>query len=242
MKTLKLPRRWLLVASAVMLTAALVGCGFFPDLFALLASPDERKLEAEATADPAKPNEPTVLLLALDGVDKDLLYEMLRAGELPVLASLVFGQGDQFPHAHFEERLLSTLPSSTLAAWATVFTGKTPAEHGVAGNEYFIREQRRFAAPAPVSIVNPEPVLQTYTKGYANELLAVPTLYEQLNKRKPNQSSWVSMSQFYAGASRLLLADRTVVADAFTALLSEALTGTIADSIYAQLDEEVVDT
>lgn len=242
MKTWSTWRRWFTALVALMLTAALAIWGFFPDLFTLLATGDERELDAAATADPAGPTEPSLLLLALDGVDRDLLYEMLRGGELPRLASLIFGQGKQFPHAHFDERLLATLPSSTLAAWATVFTGKIPAEHGVSGNEYFIREQRRLAAPAPVSVVNPGPVLRTYTEGYANDLLAVPTLYEQLRERKPNLSSWVSMSQFFSGASQLLLADRTVVADAFKALLSESMTGAVADSIYAQLDEEVVDT
>ena len=242
MNTSSIWRRWLVGLFALMLAATLVVWGFFPDLFTLLATGDDRELQAETTVDPVLPNEPSLLLLAIDGVDRDLLYEMLRAGELPMLASLVFGQGKQFPHAHFEERLLSTLPSSTLAAWATVFTGKVPAEHGVAGNEYFVREQRRFAAPAPVSIINPAPVVQTYTEGYANDLLAVPTLYEQLRERKPNLSSWVSMSQFYSGASRLLLADRTVVAGAFKALLSESMSGAAADSIYAELDEEVVDT
>jgi hypothetical protein len=55
-------------------------------------------------------------------------------------------------------------------------------------------------------------------------------------------SSWVSMSQFYRGATRLLLADRTVVADAFKALLSHAVGSATPKDLYAQLDEEVIDT
>ena len=113
MNTSSIWRRWLVGLFALMLAATLVVWGFFPDLFTLLATGDDRELQAETTVDPVLPNEPSLLLLAIDGVDRDLLYEMLRAGELPMLASLVFGQGKQFPHAHFEERLLSTLPSST---------------------------------------------------------------------------------------------------------------------------------
>jgi hypothetical protein len=84
-------------------------------------------------------------------------------------------------------------------------------------------------------------VMATYTDGYANDLLEVPTIYERLAQRDPSLSMWVSMSQFHAGAHRLLLANRTIVADAFQALLS----GVFDDDhleLYRALDEEVVDT
>lgn len=234
--------RWLagLVSFVGVVTAA--GWVFFPEFFRLATTGDERKLKPDGATTPSAPSEPSLLLLALDGVDRQLLYDMLRKEELPVLASLISARGKEFPHAHFDERLIATFPSSTIAAWATLFTGVPPAEHGVSGNEFFIREERRFAAPAPVSIVNPEPVIQTYTKDYANDLLNAPTFYQQLGKRKPSSSSWVSMSQFYRGASRLLLADRTVVADAFKALLSDGIGDANPKGLYAELDEEVIDT
>lgn len=50
----KIPRRWLIGPLAVVLTAALVVWIFFPDLFELLATGDERALEVEPTADPAR--------------------------------------------------------------------------------------------------------------------------------------------------------------------------------------------
>src|SRR5947199_103653 len=77
------------------------------------------------------------------------LYQMLRAGELPHLEALL--GGEHLAHAYLDDTLLSTLPSTTMAAWVTALTGVTPAEHGVTGNEYFVRETRTFACPAPVS-------------------------------------------------------------------------------------------
>lgn len=95
MKISSIRRRWLVGSCALLLAAVLVIWGLSPDLFTLLATGDERELPAEPTADPALPNEPSLLLLAIDGVDRALLYEMLRAGELPMLASLLFAQGGQ---------------------------------------------------------------------------------------------------------------------------------------------------
>ena len=230
---------WIVAAIAVVLLAAGALLAT-TELGEMLASGDQQRLPAAASAVPASAGEPSLLLLALDGVDRALLYDMLRAGKLPALARLLHGEGGAFPHAHFDDTLLSTLPSSTIAAWATVFTGEPPARHGVPGNEFFIRETRELAAPAPVSIADPSPVLAIYTDGYANALLRAPTIYQQLRARRPDASAWVSLSQFYAGASRLLLADRTVVADAFQGLLD----GVVGDGpgLYAELDEEVVDT
>ena len=235
-------RRWPWIAGAV---TVLVGGGaaalLFTDLGELLATGDRKPLPAAAAAIPARTQEPTLLLVALDGIDRALLYAMLQKGELPGFARLLHGSGASFPHAHFDDTLLSTLPSSTLAAWATIFTGEPPSRHGVTGNEFFIRETRELAAPAPVSILDPSPVMKIYTDGYANQLLRAPTIYEQLRALKPKHSAWVSMSQFYTGASRLLLADRTVVADAFKGLL-DGVVDEDGAGVYAELDEEVVDT
>jgi predicted AlkP superfamily pyrophosphatase or phosphodiesterase len=101
---------------------------------------------------PNSPNHPAILVLAFDGVDRALLYDTLRKGEMPALAGLLGGgERGEFLHAYFDPSLLSTLPSTTMAAWVTTFTGVGPAHHGVTGNEFFIREERRLAAPAPAT-------------------------------------------------------------------------------------------
>ena len=233
--------RWLALIAGLLALVATAIVIYQPELLELLTQGEQKRLQPEARL--AEPHDGLreLLVLALDGVDRSLLYDMLRRGELPGLAALLAAEDGKFPHAHFDDTLLSTLPSSTLAAWASVFTGEPPARHGVAGNEYFVREQRVIQAPAPVSIVDATPVLEIYTDEYANKLLSVPTVYERMHEAKPDLSIWVSMSQFYAGATRLLLADRSVVADAFKALLSATADGDEL-ALYAELDEEVADT
>src|SRR5258708_30941957 len=104
----------------------------------LVLQGDHRDLRSsEARTRASSPEAPPILVLALDGISRPLLYDMLRAGKLPNLARLL--GGDHFKHAHFDDRFLSTMPSTTMAAWASMFTAVGPAAHGVTGNAYFIR-------------------------------------------------------------------------------------------------------
>jgi hypothetical protein len=222
---------------ALALALALGGCGAMQ----LMADGDARDLRRGL--EPATPTgAPTVLIIALDGVGRGLLYGMLARGELPELAGLLGGSGEGgLPHAHLDDTVLSVLPSSTLAAWASVFTGAPPAVHGVAGNEYFVREERRLAAPAPVSVSSTAPVIATYAEGYVNALIAVPTLYERLRARDPDTSVWVSMSQIHRGADRLLLPDGSVVGDVFGAFVAGLFEDDDDLSLYAQLDRNAIE-
>jgi hypothetical protein len=189
--------------------------------------------------------EPTLLLIALDGVGRAILYPMLERGELPELALMLGGADGEgsagLPHAHVDDTVLSVLPSSTLAAWSSIFTGTPPGVHGVAGNEYFIRGSRRLAAPAPVSIHSTQPVLETYSDGYVNQLLDAPTVYDRLRARDPGFTAWVSMSQIFQGADRLLLTDGSVVGDAFAAAIADAFLEDEDITFYAQLDRNAVE-
>lgn len=231
----------ILIGLGLAIVAVAAPLAWYPRLFELLMIGEERKLptpDEPAAAVRAQP----LLVIALDGVDRSLLYDMLHRGQLPELAALLGERDGHFPHAFFDDTLLSVLPSSTLAAWASVFTGVPPAHHGVAGNEFFIRETKQLAAPAPVSIQDASPVLAIYTDGYANALLRATTVYERMHERGLAVSSWVCMSQFYRGADRLLLAGRTVLADAFKAMLTGLSHEGAADGLYSEFDEEVVDT
>lgn len=217
----------------------------------LVLTDTEREIRDRKEGEPASsPRQAPILLLAFDGVGRDLLYGMLREGQLPELTDLLSGEGKNFPHAHFDETLLSTMPSSTMAGWATTITGVPPAEHGVTGNEFFIREEKRLAAPAPVSFWDPEPTIDIYTDGYLNSLLKAPTVYQRMREREPNILIWVALHQIYSGADRLLFATSTVMAHALEEGLVKttktvAKTATLQEnppdrSLFQMLDEDVV--
>lgn len=191
------------------------------------------------------PRHPPLLVLAIDGVDRTTLYELLEQGHMPHLASLIGGSERDFERAYFEPKLLSTLPSTTMAAWVTAFTGKPPSEHGVTGNELFIREKKTFGAPVPVSFSNLEPLVENLTEGYTNELLLVPTVFERMRERDPNVLIWVAMLPVHKGADLLLQSDRTAFADAAKAFMQkeviDRLTAKESRALYQALDQQVID-
>jgi predicted AlkP superfamily pyrophosphatase or phosphodiesterase len=231
--------------------AAFSGCLATVKTAQLVLTDTERSIRDRPESEPkSSPQHAPILLLAFDGLNRDLLYELLREGQLPQLTDLLAGEGKHFPHAHFDETLVSTMPSSTMAAWTTTITGLPPAEHGVTGNEFFIREQRRLAAPAPVSFIDSKPTIEIYTDGYLNSLIKVPTVYERMREREPNISIWVALHQLYSGADRLLFATSTVMAHALEEGLVKvtktvAKTATLQEtppdrSMFEMLDEDVV--
>lgn len=187
------------------------------------------------------PRRPGVLILGIDGMKRDVLYALLREGQLPGLTRLLGGRVDEaFPHAHFDRTVLAPFPSVTIVGWASIFSGEPPAANGVTGNEFFIREEGRLAAPIPCSFEAEEPILATYTDDYANDLLAVPTLYERLRASDRDVSVWVSVSQFYRGADRLLIAPRTAIIDMFRGRVRELAAGD-AYAVYEERDQKVLD-
>jgi hypothetical protein len=219
----------------------------------LVLTDTERTIRDRNEHDPkSSPNNAPILFLAFDGVNRDLLYDMLDKGELPKLTDLLSGEGKKFPHAYFDPTLLSTMPSSTMAAWTTTMTGVPPAVHGVAGNEFFIREESRLGAPAPVSFSDSKPTIEIYTDGYLNKLVKVPTVYERMREREPHIAIWVALHQLYSGADRLLFATNTVMARALEEGLVKvtkktAKTATLQDDakpdrgMFAMLDDDVID-
>jgi hypothetical protein len=231
--------------------STLVSACATPKVAKLVAHGDQRQLrERAAGSPPSSPDKPPILYLAFDGVGRELLYDMLRKGKLPNLTTLLGGtsgpSGSAFPHAHFDEHLLSTLPSSTMAAWATTMTGVGPAEHGITGNEFFVREERTFACPAPVSFADSKPTIEIFTDGYMNKLSSAPSVYERMRKKDPNVLVWVGMHDIYSGADELLLTKRGVLANAFEGFVEveakKALTDKESRRLYADLDEAVLDS
>jgi hypothetical protein len=125
------PHAWAFGVIALLgMGPAASGCSgrFAYEMSRLLFSGESRTLRDRPNgAVPNSPERPALLILALDGIDRTLLYDMLRAGDLPALAMLLGAEGKHFPHAYFDETRIATLPSSTIAAWVTAFTGVGPA-------------------------------------------------------------------------------------------------------------------
>lgn len=96
---------------ALVLTLGLTGCG--------PAAPPEPEPEPDASF------EHPLLLLAVDGLEWEVLLPLVRAGELPHLAALMargsFG------------KLKSHVPTSSPVIWTSIATGKGPREHGIEG-------------------------------------------------------------------------------------------------------------
>ncbi len=184
-------RSWWFAAAGLALTA----CAAFSQVVKVVTEGDKRTLRALGSDTASNsPSRSTLLILAVDGIGRDLLYSMLTDEQLPELAALL-GKGHAvFTHAYFAPEVLTIVPSTTGVAWASMFTGVAPAEHGFSGNEFFVREKHQF--------------------------LCAPTIYETMRKQDPNIDIWVSMSQFYNGADRLLMTRRGVLGSALEAFLA----------------------
>ncbi|HEX7699700.1 MAG TPA: alkaline phosphatase family protein [Kofleriaceae bacterium] len=204
--------RWLAVAIAISL-----GCRAAGRIGELVIEGDTIVLHKRASSPTSTP----ILILALDGVSRDLLYDLLRDHKLPHLAELV--GGDALAHADLDERLLSNLPSTTIPAWSAVFTGTAAAENGVPNNEYFVRETKTFAAPAPVTFVDSSATFDVYLKGSVNQLVGAPSVYERIHAADPNALIWVVLSHFFRGADTMFVAERTAFVKMFAAFVEDGL-------------------
>lgn len=229
------------------LATSVGGCASVVQVTKLLLQDDSRTLRERPEGAPGRSSlRPSILLLPIDGVDRDLLYEMLREGELPGFARLLSAEGQSFPHAHFEGSLLATMPSSTMAAWATVLTGVGPAHHGMAGNEFFVRSTRVFSAPIPGTFHDAAPTIACLTSDeYCNRILTAPTVYQQMRARDEDVLIWVAMHHIYTGADVIFAADRTAIAKAFESKLTGTIETLVTDkesrADYETLDGEVIE-
>jgi hypothetical protein len=129
-----------------------------------------------------------LIVVDLDGLRRDIFRSALAAGELPNLGRIVGGrEGDAACHVD----ALSTAPSITFAAQASIFTGHHPGAHGIAGNESFDRlgrisagRPRHFGFDVGYTLAVDDAV-RVFSDGLASQLLSdeVATLYETLAAR-----------------------------------------------------------
>ena len=165
---------------------------------------------------------PYVIVIALDGAGPDQLMQAVQSGQAPHLALLLGkarGNG-LFAHAYAAPHALSVLPSSTIADWASTFTGSAPAWDGVVGDEWFDRQTTTFYAPVPISVSDIDDNTKMTTDDLVGKTLEVPTLYELLGVQ-----SHVSLLSVYRGATYFTTQPTSAYADLVVHLIRGTLPG-----------------
>jgi hypothetical protein len=178
---------------------------------------EERATKVEV---PASPTGPRMIIFALDGAVPAGMMDDIKNLQMPHVKELLGeDQGDGlFEHAYAAPEALSVLPSSTIADWASIFTGSVPAWDGIPGDEWFDRETATFFAPVPVSMTDVADNTKLVTDDLIGNELKVPTLYERLRVR-----SYVSMLSVHRGATFYT----TVGPDSLSDLFSHLVRGTL---------------
>ena len=77
-----------------------------------------------------------LLIIDIDGLRQDVFYQALEEKRLPHIGRLVGGR-EAARGIHFAA--VSTLPSVTFPSQTSFLTGLQPAQHGIAGNQFFDR-------------------------------------------------------------------------------------------------------
>jgi len=199
---------------------------------------------ARGGAERVNPNPPVaaskshILIFALDGAGYDQLMLSIRSGKVNRLKEFLGAEGMNgvFEHGYSVPDTISILPSTTVAAWSSVFTGQPPAYTGVTGNEWFVREQMQFYAPAPVSIADTSDTQKMITEDLVGKMLQVPTLYELVGLH-----SNVSLSQVYRGATVYTTLEPSAIVDMTAAFLKGVVGAqSIRREIYANIDQDSV--
>ena len=185
------------------------------------------------------PSGPLVLIFAFDGVGYHQLQDALDSGHAPNLTQMLGARrGDGlYEHAWSAPNAISILPSTTIAAWSSIFTGAPPAFDGVPGNEWFVRQEMHFYAPAPVSVTETDDTVKMISDDLVGKALMTPTLFEQAGVR-----SYVSLNPVYRRADIFT----TVEPTAFASLMADFIHGQLVQraslkrDAYAELDEDSV--
>jgi hypothetical protein len=239
---MKKPVLWVVAAFAAVAAGAAVYLAMSDtpagDIIGLATGGGHRELN-----EPMRPagTGPRVIIFALDGVGHDELMGAVREGRARRIAALLGAPaaGHEGVHAHAwaVPGVLSVLPSTTVAAWSSLFTGQPPAATGVPGNEWFERETMRFVAPAPVSVDGHADAVAVYADGLVGAALAVPTLYERAGVR-----SYVALSQVHRGADLLIVPDLGALGSLVTAVAGGVAAGDDMErEKFSVLDEDAVE-
>ena len=187
---------------------------------------------------PASPSGPRMIIFALDGAVPAGLMEAIKSAQMPSINGVLGKEEGNglFEHGYAAPEALSVLPSSTIADWASIFTGSVPAWDGVPGDEWFNRETATFYAPVPVSMTDVADNTKLVTDDLVGKELKAPTLYEQLGVR-----SYVSMLSVQRGSTYFTTVGPNSLSDLFVHLVKGTLEGREPESsLSATLDRASV--
>jgi hypothetical protein len=236
---MKRRNRWIVggVAAVVVLAAVAIWLwgGVLEEVGELAAEGGEIQLR-----EPMRPvrGEERALIFALDGVGAEAFREIVHSGRAPATAGLLGREVEPGVHAsgYIAAEALSILPSTTMAAWASVFTGEPVARTGVSGNEWFDRATRRFYAPGPASVQDHEHALKMFTESLVSDAIMVPTLFEQMDLR-----THVSLQMVHRGADLLSVPALSDVASLFGAVASGVTGHDPEREAYVAIDTQSAD-
>ena len=220
------------LAYAVVIAAVALLQGSCALMFRSLTTGGEEQLKPAATV--ATTGGPRVIIFALDGTGSDQLMAAIRSGRAPHMAALLGKERGSglFEQAYAVPGAFSVLPSSTIAAWSAIFTGKPPALNGVTGDEWFVRETATFYAPVPISVLDTLDVTKVVNDDLLGKSLKVPTLYQLLGKR-----SHVSLLYVHDGATLYTTVGPSSLVDIVGRMISGTMEGDDPEnSLSAGLD------
>lgn len=129
-----------------------------------------------------------LVIIDIDGLRRDAFYHALEEGSLTNFERILGGL-DSANAYHIDA--VSTAPSITFTAQASIITGEHPRMHGIAGNESFDRfgrisdgKPRHFGFDVGDTLAVDD-AIAVFSSGLASKFLKVPTLYEQVGVSHP---------------------------------------------------------
>jgi len=148
---------------------------------------------------------PRVVLLDIDGVRRDTLETAYRSGKMPNLERLF---GRNLESAMWFDNATAAFPAITMAGQASLFTGVSPARHGIPGNQWFDRRTGRvinyFSSAAMPCVYGVAAFsMAECGAGLANSHLQSRTIYEAATAA--GKTSTVVFSQYWKGATHVVL-------------------------------------
>jgi hypothetical protein len=163
-----------------------------------------------ATLAPVVLGQARVVLVDIDGVNREAFERVYLTGKLPSF-SRILGEvhdGKGFSTAVWFEKATSVFPSVTMPGQASIFTGALPARHGIPGNQWFDRNTGRVINYLSTTGL---PCVWGFlpfgvgdcSGGLAHHHLQMPTLYEAATAA--GKTSIVVFNEFWKGATHVIV-------------------------------------